>query len=288
MSETSAERIASDDAACLAQLREQDRDAYYALLFMPARHRPALAALHAFAAELATIRSRVSEPLPGEVRIQWWRDVLAGTGERGGEGHPVAAGLMRAIREHSLPVAALDAMAEAMIDELYDDPWPDVTAMEARFGAVDSALMRLCALVLAERGEAGPADAPGHAGVALGITRLLRRFGQRSARGQAVLPADVMARHGVTHEALMAGRAEPGLKPALAEMVALARAHLRKARGFVSASPATVRPAFLQAALCEGYLRQIDAAGHDPFRDRVERAPFAALWTLWRGGVPLG
>jgi phytoene synthase len=255
------------------------------VLIMPARHRPALAALHAYAAELAAIRSRVSEPLPGEVRIQWWRDVLAGEGERGGEGHPVAASLMRATAQYRLPVAALDAMAETMIAELYDDPWPDVTAMEAHFGAVDSALMRLCALVLAEGGEAGPADAPGHAGVALGLTRLLRQFASRARRGQCVLPADVMAGHGVTHEALMQGRAEPGLRPALAEMVRLARSHLARARGFIAASPALLRPAFGQAALCEGYLRKIEAAGHDPFRHRVERAPLAALWTLWRGGI---
>jgi phytoene synthase len=285
MSDTPSDRIAADDAACLAQLREQDRDAYYAVLFMPARHRPAFVALHAYAAELDAIRSRVSEPLPGEVRIQWWRDVLAGEGKRGGEGHPVAASLMRAVSQHRLPVAALDAMAETMIGELYDDPWPDVTAMEAHFGAVDSALMRLCALVVAEGGEAGPADAPGHAGVALGITRLLRQFGLRAARGQAVLPADVMARHGVTQNALLTGELELGLKPALAEMIALARSHLAKARGFVAASPANVRPAFTQAALCDGYLRQIETAGHDPFRDRVERTPLAALWTLWRRGI---
>jgi phytoene synthase len=288
MSASPSDRIAADDAACLAQLREQDRDAYFAVLFMPARHRPALAALHAYAAELATIRSRVSEPLPGEVRIQWWRDVLAGEGERGGEGHPVAASLMRAVRAHSLPVPALDAMAEAMIGELYDDPWPDVTAMEAHFGAVDSALMRLCALVLAESGDVGPADAPGHAGVALGVTRVLRQFPQRAARGQGVLPVDVMARHRVTQEALMAGRAEPGLAPALAEMVALGRAHLGKARGFIGQSPAPVRPAFRQAALCEGYLQKMEAAVHDPFRHRVDRTPLATLWTLWRGGVLIG
>jgi phytoene synthase len=285
MIEASASRPDADDAACLAQLRVLDRDAYFAVLFMPARHRPALAALHAYAAELAAIRSRVSEPLPGEVRIQWWRDVLAGEGERGGEGHPVAASLMRAVRAHSLPLAALDTMAEAMIDELYDDPRPDVTAMEAHFGMVDSALMRLCALVLAEGGEAGPADAPGHAGVALGITRLLRQFAARAARGQGVLPAEVMARHGVAQEAVHAGRAEPALAAALAEMAALARAHLASARGFIAASPAAVRPAFRQAALCEGYLRQIEEATHDPFRVRIERAPLALLWTLWRAGI---
>ncbi|MGL4729106.1 MAG: phytoene/squalene synthase family protein, partial [Bosea sp. (in: a-proteobacteria)] len=289
MTDVSPERIAMDDAACLALLREQDRDAYFALLFAPVDYRPALAALHAYVAELASIRVRVSEPLPGEVRIQWWRDVLGWrdvlTGEEahGGAGHPVAAALLRAIQRYRLPASALDAMADAMITELYDDAWPTITDLEGQIGAVDSGLMRLSALVLADGDDAGPADAPGHAGLGLGITRLLRQFPQRAARGQAVMPMDVMAKHGVTREAIIAGQAETGLMPALAEMRGLARAHIAKAKGFIAASPVSIRPAFRQMALCEGYLRQMEASDYDPFRTRIERTPLGALWTLWRG-----
>jgi phytoene synthase len=283
MSAASMARIA-DDAACLAQLREQDRDAYFSLLFAPAAHRPALVALNAYAAELATIRARVSEPLPGEVRIQWWRDVLAGNEARGGAGHPVAAALMRAITRYRLPVAALDAMAEAMIAELYDDAWPSQSDLEAHLGATQSALLRLCTLVLADGEDAGPADASGHAGVALGLVRLLRQFPRRAARGQATLPADLMAHHGVTRAALLAGQVEPGLGAALAEMRAHARQHLAQARRFLAAAPVSVRPAFRQLALCEGDLRQLETTGPDPFRSEVQRLPLATLWTLWRGG----
>ncbi len=286
--DTDPARIAADEAACLTALRAQDSDAYFAVLFAPARHRPALVALKAFAAELADMRARVSEPLPGEVRIQWWRDVLAGAEERGGAGHPVAAALLRAIAAHSLPVAALDALADAMIGELYDDIWPDVAALEAQAGLTDSALMRLSALVLAEGGEAGSADAAGHAGVALFITRLLRQFPMRAARGQALFPADMMARHGVTRDALVAGQAEPGLNAALAEMRALVRAHLARAQGFIAQSPRAVRPAFLQSALCERYLQQMERPDYDPFGTRIDRLPFSLLWTLWRASRRMG
>ena len=46
-----------------------------------------------------TQRSRArSQPLPGEIRLQWWTDMLAGAGHGGVEGNPVAAELMLAIR----------------------------------------------------------------------------------------------------------------------------------------------------------------------------------------------
>ena len=45
------------------------------------------------------VREQVSQPLPGEIRLQWWTDMLAGTGHGGVEGNPVAAELLLAIRQ---------------------------------------------------------------------------------------------------------------------------------------------------------------------------------------------
>ena len=41
----------------------------------PAAH---LFALYAFNLEIARVREPVSEPMPGEIRLQWWRDALVG------------------------------------------------------------------------------------------------------------------------------------------------------------------------------------------------------------------
>ena len=60
----------------LSALRDSDRDRYLACLLSPADKRGPLSALYAFHAEIARIRDLVREPLPGEIRLQWWRDVL--------------------------------------------------------------------------------------------------------------------------------------------------------------------------------------------------------------------
>ncbi|MBV2187356.1 MAG: squalene/phytoene synthase family protein, partial [Rhizobium sp.] len=112
----------------MSGLRDLDRDRYLASLLTPAKARGAIAALYAFNAEIARLRDVVREPLPGEVRLQYWRDLLQGSAHGSTEANPVAAALTDAIRTHRLPVPALIGMIEARVFDLYDDPM-ETTAM---------------------------------------------------------------------------------------------------------------------------------------------------------------
>src|ERR1700719_5344860 len=86
---------------CANLVRTHDFARYAATLFVPADQRRALLALYAFNAEISRVRDQVSQPLPGEVRLQWWTDMLAGDGHGGIEGNPVAAELVLAVRQWS-------------------------------------------------------------------------------------------------------------------------------------------------------------------------------------------
>lgn len=72
-------------AQILVDLRDTDRDRYLACLLAPADKQRSLAALYAFNAEIARIRDLVHEPIPGEIRMQWWRDLI-GNDAASGEG----------------------------------------------------------------------------------------------------------------------------------------------------------------------------------------------------------
>ena len=100
-------------AYCADLVRSNDRDRYIATLFAPAEHRDALYALYAFNAEIARVRDVAREPLPGEIRLQWWVDVLSG--ERDGEAsaNPVAAALLDIIQRHKLETVVLTALIDA-------------------------------------------------------------------------------------------------------------------------------------------------------------------------------
>ncbi|MEI8145047.1 MAG: phytoene/squalene synthase family protein [Alphaproteobacteria bacterium] len=267
---------------CEALLREGDKDRYLANLFAPAAFRADLFALHAFGLEIASVRERVRDPLPGEVRLQWWRDALQGEGRRLVGAHPVAAALLDVVARRALPIKPLIDLIDARVFDLYDDPMPTVLDLEGYAGETASSLMQLSAMVLADGQVPPTADVAGHMGVAVAITGLLRALPIHASRGQIYVPIEVLARHGVTAEAVTAGKDSPGLRAALAEMRALARHHIEAAGLLVGKIPPEVMPAFLPAALCRLYLDRMDAVDGDPFRSRVDVPQWRRQWTLWR------
>src|SRR5687767_376781 len=98
---------------CENLVRAADKDRFLATLFAPAERRGPLFALYAFNCEVVGVRDRVREPMAGEIRLQWWRDVLAG--ERSGEAaaNPVAAALTATIARFALPAPRLIDLIEA-------------------------------------------------------------------------------------------------------------------------------------------------------------------------------
>jgi 15-cis-phytoene synthase len=268
-------------AHCEALLREGDRDRWLAALFAPADKRPYLRALDAFALEIARVPDRVSEPMPGEIRLQWWRDALEGEG-RGDASNPVAAALAETVARFRLPRAALLAMIDARVFELYDDPMPTLPDLEGWCGETASAPIRLASLVLAGGEDPGGADAAGHAGVAIGLTGLLRRFPWHARRGRVFVPADMLARHGVARAEIAAGTAGPGLHAALADLRRIARDHLRRAQDLLGTVAAPARPAFLPLSLVEPTLARMEGRDYRPFETAVDLPPWRKPWLLWR------
>ena len=84
---------------CEQLVREADKDRFLATLFAPAAQRPALFALYAFNAEIARVRDVAREPMPGEIRLQWWREVVEGGRSEEARAHPVAAALLETMAD---------------------------------------------------------------------------------------------------------------------------------------------------------------------------------------------
>jgi phytoene synthase len=268
--------------ACDARVREADKDRWLAGLFAPAPFRPDLMALYAFNLEIASVRERVSEPLPGEVRLQWWRDVLTGEARGDVTGHPVAAAVLDVIGRRNLPIKPLIDLIDARVFDLYDDLMPSVNDLEGYCGETSSALMQMAALILAEGEDPGTADQAGHAGIAYAVTGLLRAFAAHAARGQVFIPADILAEHGVSRDDIAAGRASPGLSRALEAMRALARRHLDQAAETKKAASPRTAAAFLPAATCRLYLDRMDRFAVAPFATTVAVSQWRRQWALWR------
>ncbi|MCJ2054401.1 phytoene/squalene synthase family protein [Methylobacterium sp. J-070] len=273
---------------CEGLVRAGDPDRYYATLFAPAEARPHLFALYAFSLTIARVREAASNPMAGEIRLQWWRDALQGEARGDVRANPVAAALEEAIRVNRLGRQPFVDLIDARVFDLYEDPMPRVNDLEGYCGETASALFRLASLVIGHGAEPGGAGAAGHAGVAYGITGLLRALPWHARSGQVYLPADILARYGVTREDVVTGRGGPGLRRACADLRALARQHLK---AFEAARP-TIAPsagaAFLPVALVEPYLAAMERASYDPLNTSVELPRWRRLWHLWRASRRIG
>ncbi len=270
-------------AACEESLRggsDADRDIWLATLFAPSQTRRHIHALYAFSREIARIPEIVSQPTLGEIRIQWWIEALEGARAGEAASHPVGAAVLDTIARFRLPVAPLVALAEARRADLYADPMPSLNDLEGYCGETVSALFRLASIIAAGGEDPGGAEAAGHAGVALGVARIIADLPMFAARGNCYLPADVLARHGALPEAAAAGLSSPAMIAAVDELRQIARDHATRAWSAARAMAPAGRVALLPLALVDPLVKR--GAGEDPFRPRLSLPQWRRQWRLWR------
>ncbi len=265
---------------CAALVREADRDRYLATLFAPAVHRDALWSLYAFNGEIARVRDLAREPMPGEIRLQWWREVLAG--ERDGEAaaHPVAAALRETLARYRLGSDRLIALLDARAFDLYDEPMATVTDLEIYGIKTQSALFAMAAEILG--GGGAPAELLTlDAGIAYTVAGVLHGLPRHTSRRQLYLPLDLLTRHRADPNEIFAGQGSDPLRAALGELRDLARRHLAAAQTKLAAAPPEILPALLPAALIGPALRRMERSGYEPFQFEAA-SPWRRQWQLWR------
>jgi phytoene synthase len=219
--------------------------------------------------------------MAGEIRLQWWREAIAGTRAGEAAANPVAAAVRETIARYGLEQKVFDDLLEARAFDLYDDPMPNLEAFAGYCRRTASGLIELAARVLGERGAVlGEVAAP--AGIAYATTGLLRAFALHASRGQLYPPADVLARHRVSTSDVFAGRSTEALRAALAEMRALAQTNFSDFAARRTALPPATIPAFLAVALVPAYLARMERRDYDPFTTSVELPQWRRQWLLWR------
>jgi 15-cis-phytoene synthase len=265
---------------CAELVRNHDFVRYASTLFVPVEQRRPLLALYAFNAEVNRIREQVSQPLPGEVRLQWWTDMLLGAGHGGVEGNPVASELLRAIQTFRLPVERLTRLVEEHQFDVYNDPMPTLSALEGYVNDTSSGLFALAARI------AGPSSAETdhlarHAGLAFGFVQAINAMPRDAVRRQLFVPLQLLEKHGSGMEQVLSGKQTPQARAAIDELVAAARRHLEAALALLAEAPAELRSIFLPLAIARADLTRLSRADNDPFVPHF-RSRFSTLWMTWR------
>jgi phytoene synthase len=277
----SATEAHEDSAAFCADLvRTHDFARYASTLFVPAARRRALLAIYAFNVEISRVREHVSQPLPGEMRLQWWTDMLGGQGHGGIEGNPVAAELLQAIRNFGLPVGPLSRLIDEHQFDLYNDPMPSMAALEGYINDTSSALFSLAAQVTAAPSEQVDHLAR-HAGLASGLVQVIASLPRDASRRQLFVPLQVLESHGSGMEEIFSGKQTPNARAAIDQLVGEANSHLKTAFSLLVTEPPEVRTVFLTLSLVQRELKRMSRADTDPFVSHAT-SRLRTLWTLWR------
>jgi phytoene synthase len=204
--------------ACAALVERGDPDRFAAVMAAPLAARGRLWPLYAFNLEVARAPWLTKEPMIAEMRLQWWRDVVA---EPVARAHEVAGPLHDLIRSAALPIEVLDRLAAARRWDVYRDAFADRAAFDAYLMDSGGGLMWLAARALGAPLAAEP-QVRG-LGWATGLANFLRAVPDLEARGRVPLvdgrPEAVQA---LAREGLARLRASRGVRLGAARSALLA------------------------------------------------------------------
>lgn len=276
----------SDEELCAAITRKYARTFAFASRFLPRVQRRGAFAIYAFCRVADDL---VDEPTAGRIviddSIAAHRDAFLNA-VSGAPADPVFRELAWAIERFRIPHAPFIALLDAVSTDLAPRPtqsWDDllgycdgvastVGEMCAHvFGLPEQPMARRCALRHART-----------LGVAMQLTNILRDVGEDAERGRCYLPAEDLARFGVTREEVLdrsIAADDPRWERLMASMVRRARALYASAEPGLALLPRETR---VCATICArgyaGILDALEGIDHDALQRRARVGTRAKAW----------
>ena len=130
-------------------IRRVDPDRWLSSRFIgDAQRRADVIVLYAYDYELARAPKVASNPLLGEIRLTWWREMLDEAYEgRHVRHHPTAQALAEVIQRHNLPREPLEAMIDGRYRELDATPLEKAEAVDWANGTAGSVAQAVIAVI---------------------------------------------------------------------------------------------------------------------------------------------
>ena len=222
----------------------------------------------------------------GATRLQWWREAIARSLKGETVGHPVADAFGATARARALPAETIAALIDARQFDVADKIMPDWKSLETYLKDTAGVMFVLGGACLGARSPA-LGEAADWAGLAYGLTGLMRALPAHAAGGRVYLPADMLLARGTSPEAVLAGASSRGLSELLAALRKKAWAACAEALERVAGLERPARPAFLPLRLVDPYLAALEALdrrGGDPLREIADINPLRRFWPMasWR------
>ncbi|MGL4554730.1 MAG: phytoene/squalene synthase family protein [Gemmataceae bacterium] len=262
---------------CERVARRAAKNFYPAFRLLPPDQRRGMCALYAFL-RVADDLADSDEPADDKRRaLAELRDGLHGDGR-----HPLLPALHDAMRRHRLPARLLDEALDGVEQDLTVCRYETFADLSRYCYLVAGTVGLSCVRIWGHDGERGR-EAAVAAGRALQLTNILRDVGEDIDRGRVYLPAEDLARFGLTAEDLR-GRVYDERFRALMRFNA-ERAHrcYEEASGLAPLLPAPGRAVFLVlTGTYRALLDEIARRSYDVFTSRVRLPRWYKLWLAAR------
>ena len=246
------------------QVKKYDYDRFLITLFAQADLREDLFALYAFNHEVAKIREAVSEPMLGEIRLQWWREAIEGIIEQKPRNHEVVLPLNDTFHKHELSSEIFIKVIDARSADIYGENPKTIEDFEEYLGATSGNLMKIAAHICGERDEEVLSLAY-DLGLVWGLIGTMRAIRYHISLGKLSLPQDLMDEFGVTKRDIMGMESGENIKNLIQALSVSAQNHLDQIKADKKLLSKHVKPIFLLSSLSRSYLAMIKKADYDPF-----------------------
>jgi len=261
-------------------VRRWDNDRFVCSLFAPAAQRADLMVLYAINLEVSLIHERISEPMIGRIRLQWWREAIDEVLDGGRARHPLLISLAELARRCELDRGHFEAILTARERDFDGEQPLTMGELIAYAGGTSASLARLALMVLGADTAANRA-AVREVGISWALTGLVRALPFHLGAQRLYLPVSVTEAAGLDlSRRVDRPSTNEALSRAVAPVVECAEAYVSKARARQDAVTSEALPILLWATLVEGYLKRIRKSNFNPFAARVQRRSPSQLIAL--------
>ncbi len=269
----------ADLSHCADLVRTADKDRFLSAMTARPEVRESLFALYAFNHEIAKISEVVSEPMLGQIRLQWWRDAIeecfSGTPRR----HQVVRALADAIRAGDLPREPFDAAIDAREADLEPSAFQSLDRLTDYARETSGSISRLAANATGATDELDLSAAE-RIGTAWALLGLMRALPFLFRRRRCPIPLPLLNEAGLSLTDLYEGRPAPALPEAVRAVCRRADAELDQARNRRGYARRGIYGALSLGVLADAYLRQLRRCGYNPFDARMAQPPAWGTWSL--------
>nr|WP_321464122.1 squalene/phytoene synthase family protein [uncultured Cohaesibacter sp.] len=276
-------------AFCQNELKQLDPVSHFAALTAPQDNRAALMVLYAFVVNLQRIPMLVSTPEMGQIRLQWWRDIIADANKGYGQGcgsdniGPLAFALKQIQKQYRLPADQLEAMIDAREFDLAGTPMADLASYRDYSRKTGAITLALASQIL-DRGKAQHQHAELFisAAAAIQLCGHLQTWPEDAERRKLFLPQEIFTRQGAELSDILAKAQGITIEKSIEDLCKLAHEWHSDAMARLGNLPdekrAQLLPAFLLLAPTSLILKR---------RRKRPLAPITiphwrSYWSIWR------